>query len=411
MTKRIIGLIMTAIMLFALFATALFSGRVSGNYTDNDAWFREYENVKEKSIPYYTVPTLFKNDESFKNHRRFPLVVHNNVHYVPIEMFSGLSGIKITNSYMQSFYITNESNNSYISFDVVNNLAITNLYDSYPLETKIFYQTRYIPAQHVADALGIKMEIHDDRRAGVYSLRLSDKRAKLSFGELIRMYSPIKKDQEGKEQTGEKTETQKAPASEIGPRSIYLTYNVKSFYYIPDILKTLEKNKAHATFFISPDDILENPDGIRQIIAYGQSIGFLLDPKNPTESFADAKENLRLVAKRTSRAVRFSGGSYSCTLNDNDYRDFVTERGLLVWDYNVSATDSDAMYQKVYDGLYGLAKEGARATAVLCMFPGKNTASVTNELCNLVKSKSQLNFAVHSDISEPLAYRKVKTGT
>ena len=52
-------------------------------------------------------------------------MVHNNVHYVPIEMFSGLSGIKITNSYMQSFYITNESNNSYISFDVEKKCRVT----------------------------------------------------------------------------------------------------------------------------------------------------------------------------------------------------------------------------------------------------------------------------------------------
>lgn len=400
MKKRILCMTLFAVLTFVLISTACFSA--SGNYEDNDAWVLQYENMRKKVIPYYTVPTLFKNDSSFGNHHRFPLVVHNNVHYVPIEMFSGLDGIRITNGYRQSFYITNEKNNSYISFDVANNLAITNLYDSYTLETKLFYSTRYIPAQHVADALGIKMEVYSDLKSGVYALRLSDSRAKLSFNELIRMYSPIKKNPT--EEQPPQTVTPVVP--EIGSRSIYLTFNVRSFYYISNILNTLDTNGVKATFFVGADDILSHPDEIRQIISHGQNIGFLLDGEDPRTSYAKAKENLRLVSKRTTRAVRFSTGSLGCKMEQQDYTDFVQESGLYVWDWNISVADSQNMYDIIYSELYNLSQRRAVVTTVINIMPGRNTAAEIGALCDLVDSKGQLSFAVHSEISDPLTYRK-----
>lgn len=370
-------------------------------YENNDAWVLEYENMRKKTSPGYTVPTLFKNDRSFSNHHRFPLVVNNNIHYVPVEMFSGLSGIRITSGFSANFYITNKNDNSYISFDTAKNLASTDKVESYALETKIFHSTRYIPAQHVADALGIKMEIFADSDKRIYALRLSDSKAKLGIAELIKMYTPIKKDPVDKP-----VENVPAPVNpEIGSRNIYLSFNVNSYYHISEILRTLSKNNISAVFFVKPDDILVYPDYIRQIIAYRQNIGFLLDGENAKAELVEARENLRLVSKRSSRLVRFDTGSAGVNMTKDEYKSFVTENGLCVWDWNIHAGDYENAYDTIYNALYKLPEVRGTATAVVRILAGKTTSTTINSLCNLVASKNQLRFPACNEISSPLSYR------
>lgn len=370
------------------------------SYENNDAWVLEYENMREKTSPGYTVPTLFKNDRSFTNHHRFPLVVNNNIHYVPLEMFSGLSGIRITSGFSSNFYITNNNDGRYISFDTEKNLASTDRFESYALETKIFHSTRYIPAQHVADALGIKMEVFADAENGIYALRLSDSKAKLSLAEVIKMYTPIKKDPAGEQNNAPENVTTH-PNPEIGSRNIYLSFNVNSYYNINEILRTLSKNNVSAVFFVKPGDILNHSDSIRQIIAYGQNIGFLLDGENAKEQLFEAKENLRLVSKRTSRLVRFDTGSVGVNMTKDEYKTFVEENGLCVWDWNIHAGDYENSYDTIYDALYKLGI----TTAVVRVLPGKNTSATINSLCSLVASKKQLRFYDCNEITAPLSYR------
>lgn len=369
------------------------------SYENNDAWVLEYENMREKTSPGYTVPTLFKNDRSFTNHHRFPLVVNNNVHYVPVEMFSGFSGIRITSNFSSNFYITNNNDGRYISFDTDKNLASTDRFESYALETKMFHSTRYIPAQHVADALGIKMEIFSDPDKKIYALRLSDSKAKLSLNEVIKMYTPIKKEPVVENPPVQDTPTQVTP--EIGTRNIYLSFNVNSYYYINEILRTLSKNNVKAAFFVKPSDILYHPDEIRQIISYGQNIGFLIDGDNAKQELAEAKENLRLVSKRSSRLVRFDSGSSGVNMTKDEYKNFIEENGLCIWDWNVNVTDSENSYDTIYDSLYKLSI----TTAVVRFSPAKTTSAAINSLCSLVNSKKQLSFPACSEISSPLYYR------
>lgn len=372
---------------------------VSG-YEINDAWVLEYENMREKTSPGYRVPTLFKNDRSFTNHHRFPLVVKNNIHYVPLEMFSGFSGIRITSGHSSNFYITNNNDGRYISFDTDKNLASTDRFESYELETKIFHSTRYVPAQHVADALGIKVEIFADAENSIYALRFSDSKAKLSVAEVIKMYTPIKKDTAG-EQNNPPENVPTQPTPEIGSRNIYLSFNVNSYYNITEILRTLSKNSVSAVFFVRPDDILIHPDAVRQIIAYGQNIGFLIDGDYAQSDLLEAKENLRLVSKRTSRLVRFDTGSTGVNMTKDEYKNFVQENGLCVWDWNIHAGDYENSYDTIYDSLYKLGI----TTAVVRILPGKNTSATINSLCNLVSSKKQLRFYDCNEITAPLSYR------
>ncbi|MBR5528660.1 MAG: polysaccharide deacetylase family protein [Clostridia bacterium] len=377
---------------------------VFGKPEDNDAWVLQYENMQEFDRPKYTVPTMFKNDVPFANDRRFPLVVQNNIHYVPVEMFSGLSKIKLHTDYSYAyFYITNDEGKRYISFDSNNNLATTHQYDSYSLETKIFNQTRYLPAAHVAEVLGIKMEIYENIQDGVYALRFSDNKAKLSFADLIKMYSPIKKEDLAQQNKQEEQQTQDPipELPEMGNRRIYLSVNLSYFGYVSEILSALGRAGFKCTFYVSPENILSYPDKVREIIASGQNIGFLIDSKDPLKSLAEAKENLRLVAKRTTRFVRFTGGSRGVSLDSASYSQFVNSAGICVWDANIAVSDSTDMYDDLYNKLYNLGSQ----TASVAMIPGKNTASAISSLSSLVRSKNHLKVMPCDETTHPVAFR------
>lgn len=449
--KKTAARYISALLCAALLYTSPFFAY--GNTEDNDGWVLEYENMQDSSTPKYTVPTMFKNDTPFGNDRRFPLVVQDNVHYVPVEMFSGLSEIKLHTDYSYSyFYITNEEGNRYISFDADNDLATSHQYDFYDLETKVFNQTRYVPADHVAEVLGIGMEIYENPEDGVYALRFTDGKEDLEFDDLVKMYSPIKKDSETAQQPTQpqppaQTQTPVTPPPaqnpvqppattqqpteniyqnlppiqpsteepdedktenqpqlpDISARSIFLSVNLTSFSSLSDILRTLERSDVSCAFFVRPADILTHTDEIRQIIAYGQQIGFLLDGKSPYTDYDEARENLRLVAKRTTRFVRFDTGSKGASMSDEEYADFVVGNGLCVWDTDIFAADSATMYAEIYNSLYN---HGTRHVDIT-VTPGKNTASALRSLSNLVKSKKQLELLTCNETAVPAAHRKI----
>lgn len=363
----------------------------------NDAWVLEYDNISKAMSDENVVPNLFKNDIAFGNHKRFPLVVHNNIQYVPLEMFIGLADTRLNYGYSSNyFYLSRERSSRYISFDVENNLVTTHNLDPYVLETKLFYSTRYVPAAEVAKVLGITMEIYENREEGVYALRLSDSKAKLSFSELVRIYSPIKKDDpvvvppDGKEDPPDNP----IVTPEIGSRYIYLSADVFDFRNMPAVLSLLDYSipERSFTFFVSSDDILDYPDMIRQIIVSGHNIGFLLDAADPQASLDECRENLRLVAKCSSRLVRFSSGSAAVQMDNDEYKAFVEKNGICVWDYNINAADDRYMYDKIYGELYNLYSARGTTRAIIRITPGPNTVSALRKLFESVRAKEQLHI-------------------
>lgn len=361
----------------------------------NDAWLLEYANIRQASTDETVVPNLFKNDTAFSNNKRFPLVVHDNVHYVPVEMFLGLADTRLNYGYSSEyFYLSREKSSRYISFDVENNLVTTHNLDPYTLETKLFYSTRYVPAAEVAKVLGITMEIYENREEGVYALRLSDSKAKLSFSELVKIYSPIKKEDAPKPPEVVTPPDNPITTPEIGSRYLHLSFDVTDYRYIAQILSFLEYNVAKSTFtfFVYPDDILTHSDEIRSILAYGQNVGLLLDAKDPEGSLKNGRENLRLVAKCSTRLVRFPTGSTSVELDNESFKNFVKQNGVRVWDYNISAADGANMYDKMYSELYNLYSSRGTALAIIRITPGANTVSSLRKLFESVRAKDQLHI-------------------
>ncbi len=407
-SSGIIRRIFIAFIAITAFFVSVFQFPASGQQY-NDAWVLEYENVKKASSDESVVPTLFKNDAAFANHKRFPLVVQNNIAYVPLEMFIGLADTKLEYGYsIMFFYLSREKSSRYISFDVENNTVTTHNLKPYELETKVFYNTRYVPAIEVAKVLGINAEIYENKEEGVYALRLSDSKVKRSFPELIKIYSPIKRE-EPEIVTPPPVEDPPVTIepAEIGIRNIYLSADVINISSISSILPIFEHTYplSGITFFMTPKDILEHPDTVRQIIAYGQNIGFLLDSNDPISSYNEAKENLRLTANCSTRLVRFTSGSFSVKLDSEEYKSFIESNGLCVWDYNISVSDSKNMYNEIYDDLYTISPDQRAATAVIRIIPGTNTRQALRKLFETVNAKKQLTIHPWDETTTPYTVR------
>ena len=365
----------------------------------NDAWILEYENMKSSVSAENKVPSLFRNDSPSANYARFPLVVQNNIHYAPVELFMGISGIKLRYGYSVSyFYLANEKQNKYISFDIEENLATTHEKSAFTLETKNFYNTVYLPVKEVAEVLGLKTEIYQSLFDGVYALRISDGKEKTSFSDLVNMYKPIKNN----------PDIQNPDISQNpGNIQIYMSFDLSHYNYITTILRSIEKSfpANSCVFFVRPDDILAYPDKIRQIFAYGQNVGFLLDGTNPKEELEKANENLRLVAKKTSRLVRFPKGSKNLSLEDETFDQFIKNTGACVWDYNISVGDSKTMYDTLYTRLYSLYSNYKTRKAVIRITTGSNTSSAISKTASLISGQKQLSLAAFNDAASPIYYR------
>ena len=152
----------------------------------NDVAYRSYLNLSENS----DVPSLFKNDSVYNSYKKYPPVISNGIEYVPLEMFYGLSGIKINYSDDGSnFYIQNKKSNKYISFSINDNYAVTDQNKVYETEVPMYYGIRYVPLRIVCSGVGIGCDSYNDGNNKIYAIKIYTVRG-LSAKELVRIHAP-----------------------------------------------------------------------------------------------------------------------------------------------------------------------------------------------------------------------------
>lgn len=296
----------------------------------NDAKFDDYENMRDKGgVIKYTVPNLFRDDEPTKNVKRFPLVVQNSVEYVPLEVFMGLSDIGVNNDLPDGdFYIYNSANEKYVSFDVSKDIATSHLNRPFTLVTKVFYSTRYVPVRSVCDLLGISYDVYDDKVNKVYAVRVTNGNAKIKMADLIKMYSPVKIEnpepliEPELPNQGSIIFPEKDP--DIIPENIQIPTQPETpekektirlmFYNAPNsstskIIKLLDTYKYKATFFCTEQQILDNPNVLREIYVSGHSVGMYIEKQaGEIESTINGiNEALEFVSKRATRICATDG--------------------------------------------------------------------------------------------------------
>ncbi len=130
----------------------------------------------------------------------------------------------------------------------------------------------------------------------------------------------------------------------------YITFDDGPTLNTPEIIKTLEKYDAKATFFVLEERIVQYPDFIKQIHYSENAIGLhgvshseaiYSSPTSPLEEMKKTEKTLKSVLGEGSKLVRVPFGS-SYRLN-NEMAKNLTDNGYMIWDWNVDPRDSVGM--------------------------------------------------------------------
>lgn len=140
----------------------------------------------------------------------------------------------------------------------------------------------------------------------------------------------------------------------------YLTFDDGPTLNTPDIVDTLTRYNAKATFFVLEERINLYPDFIKKIVHSGNSIGLhgishseaiYETETSPLEEMKKTEKTLRNLLGSGSKLVRVPFGSgYRLT---KEQAKKLTDNGYIIWDWNVDPRDSvgQIVPQRVMDNL------------------------------------------------------------
>ena len=128
---------------------------------------------------------------------------------------------------------------------------------------------------------------------------------------------------------------------------VYITFDDGPTLNTPEIVDTLERYEAKATFFVLEERIVQYPDYIKKIHHSGNSLGLhgvshseaiYYTPTSPLEEMQKTEKTLKSVLGKGSRLVRVPfGSSYRLT---SEQAKNLMDKGYVVWDWNVDPRDS-----------------------------------------------------------------------
>ncbi len=403
MKKRLISAVAVIVAVSLIFGSQVFGGEGEAQY--NDKTYTEYNNLNGNS----TVPSLFKNDDVFSNYKDYPPVIADGVEYVPLELFYGLSDVKINYSDDNSnFYIQNKQTNEYISFSVSDNYAVTGKNKIYETEVPSFYGVQYVPLRAVCDTVSIGCSTYNDGENKVYAIEIYTGDESLSAQELLKIhapelyeapaedsngagdnipnysqtdlsgihsypgYTPQYSDtdtQNGNTTSSGNTENQETKSEEkdepAAPKAPQYKSGTVMFFYTPEnfvaadkTLDALDELGLTAVFFVTEQNILENPDIIRRIYTSGHTIGitFLdtseeLFAENVLEEKVTSAENALYEVAKIKTRLLYLGETDEKTQLSADIKLRVENMGLCAVRLNGDAGTDTLTSKKAADGI------------------------------------------------------------
>ena len=277
----------------------------------NDGRFNTYINMGENAVNNnYQIPHMFRQDAPYTYITKYPLVVSGGVEYVPMSMFILYSYIEVNYSGLnEDFYLVNTRNGNYISFNIEENIAYTHNGELMKMETRLFYQTRYIPARKVADALGMMCETYDDPLSGIYAFRISNGKSSKTLPDLLNPFLPekeptqepgnipednptvpedkptipevkpdIPEDKPDIPEVKVEPQVPQDPLEKLEKRTLSLCFTGMSYEKINTITTTLKNLNASASFSFTQDEILSNPSLVRKLWIEGNTIMVTAQP-------------------------------------------------------------------------------------------------------------------------------------
>lgn len=188
-------------------------------------------------------------------------------------------------------------------------------------------------------------------------------------------------------------------------------------YSTPKYLKILKENEVKATFFMIGSRIERYPELVKQIDSEGHSIGnhsyshnYYILYKN-TENFKDevlkSSEIIFSIIGRSPKIFRAPGGSPN--MHNVEFDNILSELGYSVFDWNVSAADTDPAGITKNQVVYNIEHEskGIKRVIVLMHDNSKRKASI-EALPEVIKwfKKKGYQFNVLDENTTPMRIKR-----
>ena len=396
---------------FCVFAL-LFSFVLVPSASDNDARFDNYVNMGENAIQNnYAIPNLFRQDGVYSNINRFPLVVKGGVEYVPLSAFILYSYVDVNYSNTgDNFFLVNNNNNRYISFNVGQGVASTYDGDLIKLPVLIFNKTRYVPARTVAVVLGFFCETYDDKENGIYAFRIHNGNSKKTLAELL---TPYIEEYMAQIKTPEPPlppppVVQEDPLESMAPRRVALCYTNLEYAGMDNILATLDAYGVTASFGVTKEDIIKRNDIVRRIFVSGHNLLVTATaqgntPKECGENFVkgleEANNQLLSSLKRKTRMCMLPMGLDEKIANDSEFISVVKNAGYVILNPNVQTDDGPDFTGSAYSvavKIKNKIKDGfdkdRQATVTAVVWCSDKTPYYTADVANLVNKYAKHSF-------------------
>lgn len=291
-------------------------------------------------------PTMFVNDEPWYNESVYPWYVIDNQCFVPINFFSGLSGVSIFH-YPQSNSTLITYNNNYISIDTQNhesayseNIGVFKMKSMY-MGPEDNLKMLYVPATTVCRLFGIGWETSEKKNA----IRIFDANSARSFNEIIAQYNPSINNQDVIQ------DTQNTPESDpTVSKYVYLTFEDAPGSYMNSIVELLNKYGYKATFFLNGNEMISGTEVINKAIASGHSVGLHTMTQNEAaysednslflEEIEEQNDLLFRIFKIKTRLIRAPEGSSSKAFKiTNELSTQIYSSGYSTYDWNYDSKD------------------------------------------------------------------------
>lgn len=388
---------------------------------DNDARFDSYINMGDNAVKNgYEIPNLFRQNGVYSNIQRFPLVVQGGVEYVPLSVFILYPYIDVNYGRTEnSFFLLNNKNNHYISFNTAEGVASTYDGDILKMPTPIFNQTTYVPARTVAIVLGLECETYDNPEKGIYAFRVSDGKTGKTVEDMLAEYiekaenkNDLPSGQNPSDANGPSSEDNPSmvedPLAEMAGRRVGMCFAGMEYANLSKITNLLEYYNIKAAFSFNEGEILKNPDLVRKLGNTGNSIfitapAYGETPEEYAENFVAGLENankaLKLVSKRKTRMCTLPFDIPQSIKNDAAFLEKVKAAGYLVFNpivetgdgpsYTGSAyTVSGKIKNKITDGF----DKNTKADITALVYCSDKTYYYTLDVALLVSKYRQFEF-------------------
>lgn len=400
---------------FCVFAL-LFSSVFVPSASDNDARFDEYVNMGGNAIQNnYAIPNLFRQDGVYSNIQKFPLVVRGGVEYVPLSAFILYSYVEVNYSKTgENFFLVNNNNNHYVSFNVEQGVASTYDGDLIKLPVLIFNKTRYVPARTVAVVLGFSCETYDDKENGIYAFRIYDGKSKKTLPELLAPYIEEYTAQiKPPEPPPPPPVVQEDPFELMAPRRVAFCYANLGYAGIENVVTTLDAYGVTASFSVTKEDITQRNDLVRRIFVSGHNLLVTASadgntPKECGENFVkgleEANKELLKSLKRKTRMCTLPFGLDEKIAGDGEFVSVVENAGYVILRPNVQTGDgpdfagtaysiSVKIKNKIKDGF----DKDKQATVTVLAWCSDKTPYYTADVANLVNKYAKHSFCTMNE--------------